>query len=133
MLERGSMMFSCFLDVQKGFDRVWIDELSSDLGVNGKLWFAIKDLYNDVKALALYSGALSREFEIAKGTEQGRIFAHFLYIVYINSLLKELSDHCFAVSINTLQMPAPSFADDMIFASLSSSVFAQNMMNKCHS
>ena len=25
MLERGSKVFSCFLDVQKAFDRVWID------------------------------------------------------------------------------------------------------------
>ena len=39
MLERGSKIFSCFLDVQKGFDTVWIDglmyKLFSDLGVNG--------------------------------------------------------------------------------------------------
>ena len=42
-------MFSCFLDVRKAFDTVWIDglmyKLFSDLGVNGKLWLAIKDLY----------------------------------------------------------------------------------------
>ena len=69
MLERGSKMFSCFLDVRKAFDTVWIDglmcKLFSDLGVNGKLWLAIKDLYTDVKARVLYSGALSRELEIA--------------------------------------------------------------------
>ena len=33
--------------------------------------------------------------------------------VYINSLMKELSDHCFAIFINTLWMPASSFADDI--------------------
>ena len=53
MLERGSKMFSCFVDVQKAFDKVWIDglmyKLFSDLGVNGKLWLAIKYVYNDVK------------------------------------------------------------------------------------
>ena len=43
-------------------------KLFSDLGVNGKLWLAIKDLYTDVKARVLYSGTLSREFEIAQGT-----------------------------------------------------------------
>ena len=52
MLERGSKMFSCFLDVRKAFDTVWIDglmyKLFSDLCVNGKLWSAIKDLYTDV-------------------------------------------------------------------------------------
>ena len=83
MLERGSKMFSCFLDVQKAFGTVWIDglmyKLFSDLGVNGKLWLAIKNLYTDVKAWVLYSGALSREFEIAQGTGQGRILAPFMY------------------------------------------------------
>ena len=87
MLERGSKMFSCFLDVRKAFDKVWIDwlmyKLFSDSGVNGKLWLAIKDLYTDVKARVLYSGALSREFEIAQGTGQERILAPFMYKVFI--------------------------------------------------
>ena len=135
MLERASKMFSCFLDVRKAFDTVWIDglmcKLFSDLGVNGKLWLAIKDLYTDVKARVLYSGALSKEFEIAQGTGQGRILAPFMYTVYINSLLKELSDHCFAISINTLRMPAPSFADDICLIALHQSLF-KTLMNKCH-
>ena len=85
MLERGSKMFGCFLDVQKAFDTVWIDglmyKLFSDLGVNCRLWLATKGLYTDVKARVLYSGALSREFEIAQGTGQGRILASFIYKV----------------------------------------------------
>ena len=117
------------------FDTVWIDRLMyklfSDLGVNGKLWLAIKDLYTDVKARVLYSGALSKEFEIAKGTGQGKISAPFMYKVYINSLLKELSDHCFTFSINTLPMPAPSFAGDICLIALHQSLL-KILMNKCH-
>ena len=128
-------MFSCFLDVRKAFDAVWIDglmyKLFSDLGVNGKLWLAIKDLYTDVKARVLYSGALFREFKIAHGAGQGRILAPFMYKVYIYSLLKELSDHCFAVSINTLRMPAPSFADDICPIAFHQSLL-KILMNKCH-
>ena len=105
--------------------------LFSDLGVNGKLWLAIKDLYTDVKARALYSSPLSREFEIAQGTGQGRILAPFTYKVYINSLPKELSDHCFAISIITLRMPAPSFADNICLTALHQSLF-KILMNKCH-
>ena len=62
-------------------------QLLSNLSVNSKLWLAIKDLYTDVKAWVLYSGALSREFEIARGTGQGRISAPFMYKVYRNSRL----------------------------------------------
>ena len=96
-----------------GFDTVWIDgllyKLFNDLGIKGRMWLAIKDLYTDVKAQVLYSGELSREFDVSQGTGQGRIFAPFMYKVYINSLLQKLSNHCYAISINSLSLPAPVF------------------------
>ena len=54
-----------------------------------------------------------------------------MYEVHINSLLKELFDHCFAISINTLRMPAPSFADDICLIALHQSLL-KILMNKCH-
>ena len=46
MLERGSQVFNCFLDVRKAFDTVWIYgllfKLFSDLGINGRMWLALK-------------------------------------------------------------------------------------------
>ena len=63
ILECGSKVFSCFLDVRKAFDTVWIDgllfKLFSDLGINGRMWLALKDLYTDIKARVLFSGSLS--------------------------------------------------------------------------
>ena len=42
MLERGSKVFSCFLDVHKAFDTIWIDgllfKLFTELGIKGRMW-----------------------------------------------------------------------------------------------
>ena len=136
MLECGSKVFGCFLDVKKAFDTVWIDgllfKLFSDLGINGRMWLALKDLYTDIKARVSFAGSLSREFNISQGTGQGRLLAPFMYKVYINGLLKTLSEHCFAISINSLSLPSPSFADDVTLLALFPS-FLQTLMNLCHS
>ena len=111
MLERGSKIFGCFLDVRKAFDTVWIDgllyKLFTELGIKGRMWVAIKDLYTDVKARVLYSGSLSRSFDVSQGTGQGRILAPFMYKVYINSLLQVLTDHCYSICINSSKPASP--------------------------
>ena len=74
------------------------------------------------------TGVLSRKFSVSQGTEQGRIFAPFMYKVYTISLLCELSDHCF--SINGLRLPSPSFADAISLLALHPS-FLQTFMKIC--
>ena len=126
MLERGSKVFSCFLDVPKAFDTVWIDhgllcKLFTELGVGGRMWLAIKDLYTGVKAQVLYSGSLSRQFSVSQGTGQVRNFVPFMYNVYINTLLIALSNHAYALNISSLSLPSPSFADDISLLTIQTS------------
>ena len=123
MLERGSKAFGCFIDVVKRFDTVWMNgllyKLFSEFNIRGRVWLVIKDLYTEVRGQVLYSSTLSRKFDISQGTGQGRILAPFMYKVYLNSLLNELTSHCYTVSINRLTLPSPSFADDIALYSTS--------------
>ena len=100
----------CFLDVRKAFDTVWIDgilyKLFSELGIGGRMWKVMKDLYTDVKAQVLYAGCLSGKINVAQGTGQGRIRAPFMYKVYVNGLLCVLTNRCYAIFINWLRIPS---------------------------
>ena len=135
MLERGSKVFGCFLDVRKAFDTVWIDgvlyKLFSEFGVKGRMRLPIKTLYTGVKAQVLYSGSLSRKFVVSQGTGQGRILAPFMYKIYINSLLDELTQHSFAIYINMLSLTSPSFADDITLLATHPTFFS-TFMNLCY-
>ena len=89
MFERDSKIFSCFLDVRKAFDTVWIDgllyKLFSELGIRGRIY----EIYTQMsKHKFFYEGSLSRKINLSQGTEQGRILAPFMYKVYVNGLLK---------------------------------------------
>ena len=134
MLERGSKVFSCFLDVRKAFDTVWIDgilyKLLSDLGIGYRMWKVIKDLYTNVKAQVLYAGSLSRKTDVSQGKGQG-ILAPFMYKVYVNGILCVPTNHCYAIFINGLRIPSPSFADDITLLVLHPS-FLKTFMSICY-
>ena len=68
------------------------------------MWLVIRNLYTGVKARVLYSGSLSRKFDILQGAGQGRIPAPFMYKVCINGLLNELTQHSCALSLNSISL-----------------------------
>ena len=51
-----------------------------------------------------------------------------MYKVYINSLLNELTKHCYAISINQLSLPSPSFADNIALYP----TFLTSLMGMCY-
>ena len=129
-LERSNKVFSCFLDVKKAFDTVWLDglffTLLNDLGVCGKMWLILKDLYTEVQGFVTYGGSTSGLFSIGSG--QGRIVAPFLYKVFINRLLIIISNDPFSLSIENIPVGCPTFADDLTLLALFPS-FLQHLMS----
>ena len=95
------------------------------------MWLVIRNLYTGVKVQVLCSGSLLRKFDILKGTGQGRIPAPFMYKVYINSLLNELTQHSCALSLYSICLTSPSFADDISLLSIYPT-FLSSLMNLCY-
>ena len=76
MLEPGSKVFSCFLDVRKAlvfscFLDGLLYKLFPELEVGGRMCLAIKDLYTGVNAQVLYPGSLSRQFSVSQRYRSG--------------------------------------------------------------
>ena len=94
------------------------------------MWLVIKDLYTTVKGKVLYAGHCPGKFIFCRAQDKEE-FSLSLCTVCINSLLKVLTDHCYAISINTLSLPSPSFADDISMLALYPS-FLETLMNICH-
>ena len=92
---------------------------------------AIKDLYTEVRGQVLYSSTFSRKFEFHKDFVRGEYQPPFMYKVYINSLLNELTNHCYAIFINQLSFPSPSFADDIALLALYPT-FLTSVMGMCY-
>ena len=69
MMEQGSTALSCFLDVLKAFDTIWMEgklyKLYHEIGINSKLWLIIKESYINIHACVAYNGFLSRDFVIS--------------------------------------------------------------------
>ena len=95
------------------------------------MWLVIRNLYTCVKAQVLYSGSLSRKFDILQGTGQRRIPAPFMYKVYINGLLNELTQHSCALSLYSISLTSPSFADDISLLSIYPT-FLRSLVHLCY-
>ena len=69
--------------------------------------------------------------DVSQGTVQSRILAPFMYKVYVNGLLCVLTNHYYAIFINGLRIPFPSFAGDITLPALHLS-FLETFMNICY-
>ena len=89
----------------------------------------IKALYADVEPFVYFTGVSTQAFPLYQGSGQGRIFAPFMYTVYINRLIETVCNSKCAVVIDELRTGSPTFADDMTLLSLFHS-FLRHLMPK---
>lgn len=100
--QAGRTTFSLFLDFRKAFDTVCHTSLWRrlwEVGVRGHLLHVIKELYADLQTCVLVNGQKSYNFNIQEGVLQGDVLSTTLFIVYVDSLLKDIQKLGKSVSI----------------------------------
>ena len=89
-------------------DRLW------DIGVKGKLWRIIRNLYQGNRSRVLVNGQKSEFFPIDQGVAQGDPLSPTLYAIFENALLQELhAGHSMESSLQR-GILALLYADDLV-------------------
>ena len=75
---------------------------NSDLkvGVRGKMWRVIKEMYRVSRSAVLLDGECSEAFDVQQGVAQGCSLSPILFSVFINGLLKEVEQAGLGVELS---------------------------------
>ena len=114
--EQGGKAYIAFLDVKKAFDTVWHVGPMVKLhhkGITSHLWYAINNWYSSSSSCVLWSGQQSSSFLIKQGIRQGGILSPFLYCIFLNELLDQLSSSGVRASIAGIYCGSPIYTDDI--------------------
>ena len=111
------MIYSCFLDLSKAFERVRHSFLLRKL-LDAKVPFFVVNLLRSMflksKITVNFNGKSSFEWLALRGLRQGGILSAFLFTFYIDEILREVSSmpyHC-KLGINKINIQA--YADDIV-------------------
>ena len=90
--EQHKSVFLCFVDVKRAFDCVWRADCWRSCSRWAFVWRVIRSMLQKVERRVLVNGQLSEPFLAELGVPQGAVSSPFLYICYINGVVRELHD-----------------------------------------
>ena len=120
VIDNRHQLFVCCIDSTKAYDMLWRDGLwyhLHNIGIVGKMWRVIKNLYNNTSASVIINGILTESFLIDKGVKQGDVLSPLLFNIYTDPLSSFIhlhyhsSSHC---CIGDVQLTHLMYADDLL-------------------
>ena len=112
--------YVAFLDVKKAYDTVWHEGLLLKLlqfNFPRYIWSLLHNWYTGCTSSVLWNSHFSRSFPIRQGVRQGAVLSPFLYTIFVNNLLVQLSSSGHGVKIGDIFCGAPMYADDLALIS----------------
>jgi hypothetical protein len=130
-------LYVAFIDFRKAFDLVEREFLWSVLrskGIGGRMYRAVKSMYDVVRARVRVGGDLTEAFMCPCGLKQGEICSPILFSLLINELADDVltnGKHGIALTPDVIEILIMLFADDVILMSYTV-VGLQRQLNVLH-
>ena len=105
------------LDATKAFDRVnyvKLFEMLIDRNVNPYYIRILLQSYTSQKLRVQYDNKMSDWFKVTNGVKQGGVLSPTLFGVYVDGMLKEISDKRLGCNIGDMNVGIVGYADDII-------------------
>jgi hypothetical protein len=126
-LRKGRKTFACFVDIRKAYDRTWRNGLWQklwNLGVRGRMWRVIQNLYSNTRARVRLPGGDTDWFGIDTGLRQGCVLSPLLFDIFLDGLILALKRT--RIGLNLLGdrddlLCVLCFADDIVLLAESAS------------
>jgi exonuclease III len=133
-LAKNTKLYIAFVDFRKAFDSVNRNLLwytLKNVGVNGKLYRALKGMYESVLSCVRDKGYYSEYFNCPRGVKQGCLLSPQLFSFFVNELAIEISKkgrHGIQLIPGAIEIFLLLFADDVILMS-NTVIGLQNQIN----
>ncbi len=85
-------------------------------GVGGKLLSAIKSFYEEASACVKSNGETSEHFEIKVGLRQGCVMSPWLFIIYMDGVMKEVKGNVGEVGVRLYAKGRKWVLNSILFA-----------------
>jgi len=127
-------LYVAFIDLKKAYDTVWRDGLflkMLKLGIGGKLFQVIENLYSKTLVSVKLSDGMTSYFSTNTGVKQGCVLSPALFNIYVNDIPEIFTDDCEPPLINNNKIGCLMFADDIAILS-TSPIGLQLALTKLH-
>ena len=83
----------------------------------------LKSIFSGSSVSVHWQGVLSRQWNVCRGVRQGRVLSAYLFVLYFDEILKEISSMPCGCRLGLSKVNAQAYADDVVICRPTRAIF----------